>query len=67
MSYRREKRMLLKNMTSEQLEALIDKKLDEKLNDFFLDVEDCNIALERSQDEGRERFTTQELREKLDL
>jgi hypothetical protein len=59
--------MLVKDMTVEQLEALIDKKLDEKLDGFLLEVEDYTVALERSKAKGRERFTTQELREKLDL
>jgi hypothetical protein len=57
--------MLLKDMTVEQLEDIIEKKFDEKLNDFFFDIEDYMVALERFKAVGRKRFTTQEIREQL--
>lgn len=57
--------MLLKDMTVEQLEDLIERKFDERLNDFFFDVEDYAVALERSKAGGRKRLTSQEIRERL--
>ncbi|QWR77171.1 hypothetical protein [Candidatus Magnetomonas plexicatena] len=57
--------MLLKDMTVEQLEDLIDKKFNEKLNDFFFDIEDYMVALDRYKTTGRKRFTTQEIKEQL--
>ncbi|MEO5361182.1 MAG: hypothetical protein H7843_12165 [Nitrospirota bacterium] len=59
--------MLLKDMTVEQLEDIIGKKLDERLNDFFFDVEDYAVAIERSKAEGRENLTSQEIRKRLGL
>ncbi|KWT82925.1 hypothetical protein [Candidatus Magnetominusculus xianensis] len=54
--------MLLKDMTVEQLEDIIGKKFDERLNDFFFDVGDYAVALERSKAEGRENLTSQEIK-----
>ncbi|MBF0564991.1 MAG: hypothetical protein HQK89_07105 [Nitrospirae bacterium] len=57
--------MLLKDMTVEQLEDLIEKKFDEKLNDLFFDEEDYVIALERSKAGGWQNHTSREVREHL--
>ncbi|KWT90523.1 hypothetical protein [Candidatus Magnetominusculus xianensis] len=57
--------MLLKDMTVEQLEDLIERKFDERLNDFFFDAEDYAVALERSKAVGRKSLTSQEIREQL--
>ncbi|WP_420266066.1 hypothetical protein [Candidatus Magnetominusculus dajiuhuensis] len=57
--------MLLKDMTVEQLEELIDKKFDERLDDFLFDIEDYAVALERSRAGGRKNYTSQEIRELL--